>query len=646
MQNNGFVLLNGRTSSDSPAQYTCTHIGRSTVDLGWINSSSVADVKDLKVIQEENPSDHFPFLIWLFYAQANSSETPIWHSQVRTLRWNPNQKETYKSALRHSEKIAANYAEESTNQLSSKLLSAIKEAAQSSEMIARTRQHHKNSQDWYDKECREKQLKVKQLFKNCKEAAFEKAEMEKYKSAKTEYKKMINHKKSKNQEKIRNKLANVKNTCEFWYTIRGFRSAHGNENPISLDSWEQFYNLNLPPEEKDDTLFYGVAHPTVDAEFTMEELDSAIARAKNNKAPGPDSIQNEFIKNLPFNWKLYVLCLLNKVLREEIMPNNWFSTLITLIHKKGDKMDHQNYRGIALVNHIAKLLTSMINARLSKRVEDNVIVPEAQAGFRPGRGCLDNLFSLVAALNCRLRQKKATQFLLFVDFKRAFDTVSHKLLWQKLFEVGPSAKMVRLLKNIYSTAHLKLQVNGQLSKEFKINEGVLQGELLSPLLFIIFIADLEKFLRENDCEGTNIDGYMDILLLLYADDLVIMASSEADLQSKIDLLNKYCKQNQLQVNTAKTKVLVCRRGGKLPGDPHFFYGNNELEITNKYDYLGLKISTTGFSRTTANEAILKAKMAVNAAHPLLIRSRTDSYDCITKIFDSIVAATLLYAAPI
>lgn len=142
----------------------------------------------------------------------------------------------------------------------------------------------------------------------------------------------------------------------------------------------------------------------------------------------------------------------------------------------------------------------MINSRLSKWMEDNNILPDAQAGFRRGRGCLDNLFSLAATLNCRLRQKKALQFLLFVDFKRAFDSVNHKLLWMKLFEIGPSAKMVRLLRNIYNTAHLKLLINGMLSKNFKINEGVLQGELLSPLLFIIFIADLEKFLRQHGCE--------------------------------------------------------------------------------------------------------------------------------------------------
>ena len=89
---------------------------------------------------------------------------------------------------------------------------------------------------------------------------------------------------------------------------------------------------------------------------------------------------------------------------------------------------------------------------------------------------------------------------------------------------GYSAKLIRLLRNIYSSAHFKLRRNNRTFQNFNINEGVLQGELLSPLLFLNVIADLETFLRENKCEGTNIDGLMDIPLLLYADDFAGLVS--------------------------------------------------------------------------------------------------------------------------
>lgn len=157
---------------------------------------------------------------------------------------------------------------------------------------------------------------------------------------------------------------------------------------------------------------------------------------------------------------------------------------------------------------------------------------------------------------------------------------------------------------------------------------------------------MEDFLRENDCEKVNIDGIIDILLLLDADDLVIFASIASDLQRKIHLLKLFCEKLLLQVNIEKTKILICRRGGKSPGNLHFFYGTNELEVTNSFEYLGPKISPAEFSRTTTLAAINKVKSAFNSVHTLLIRSKTDSIECISKLFDIIIAAILLYASPI
>lgn len=94
---------------------------------------------------------------------------------------------------------------------------------------------------------------------------------------------------------------NVRNFCDFGNTIRRFRTTRGPENPIPMDAQEHFYCRNLPSVKNDSTKFYGVCHPIIDADFTMEELDKAISRAKNSKSPGPNGTQNEFLKNLPFN---------------------------------------------------------------------------------------------------------------------------------------------------------------------------------------------------------------------------------------------------------------------------------------------------------------------------------------------------------
>lgn len=117
--------------------------------------------------------------------------------------------------------------------------------------------------------------------------------------------------------------------------------------------------------------------------------------------------------------------------------------------------------------------------------------------------------------------------------------------------------MVRLLRNIYNTAAFSVKSNNEVTRKLWSSEGVLQREILSPLLFVLFIVDLEDFRRENGCEGINIDGIIDLLLLLYADDLAILSSSEKDLNKKLDLLFQYCQANKLAINVSKTKIICC-----------------------------------------------------------------------------------------
>lgn len=367
------------------------------------------------------------------------------------------------------------------------------------------------------------------------------------------------------------KLASIKNSADFWATIKKYKKRPvSSAISINMETWNSYYNLITPPKKQDDTTFFGVLDLSLDLDFTMEELNTALKHSKPNKAAGPDKMKNEFCKSLPSNWKYYFLCLFNKVLDTETIPSNWFSTLITMIHKKGDHSDPSNYRGIALVNHITKVFTYMLNKRLEKWARETGTIPEAQAGFQAKKGCMDNLFNLLSAINIQLRQPLAKLFILFVDFRRAFDSINHQLLWMKLHNLGVSAKLVRLLRKMYSFATFKVQSNGITSKEFEVGEGVLQGEILSPLLFILFISDLEEFFRNNGCLGINIDGRNDILSLLYADDLALLAYSKADLQKILNLLMQYCQANKLTVNANKTKII-----SRLPRDLNFFYGEQK-----------------------------------------------------------------------
>ena len=94
----------------------------------------------------------------------------------------------------------------------------------------------------------------------------------------------------------------------------------------------------------------------------------------------------------------------------------------------------------------------------------------------------------------------------------------------------------------------------------RVTRGVLQGEILSPILFALFLSDIETFLRERGCRGVSIDSSSEILLLAYADDIVILSNTRLELRRQLNALNSYCEINKLQINTSKTQIVPFREG--------------------------------------------------------------------------------------
>ena len=221
----------------------------------------------------------------------------------------------------------------------------------------------------------------------------------------------------------------------------------------------------------------------------------------------------------------------------------------------------------------------------------------------------------------------------------------HSILWSKLYSLGISAKFIRILKYIYDHAAFSVKIDDIFSKNFDITEGVLQGEVLSPLIFVLFICDFELFLRNRGMEGVNIDGYVDLLQLLYADDAVALTISPVRMQRLICLINEYCMINRLVVNTDKTKIVHFRRGGRC-NDTIFYMNNHVIETVDSYMYLGVKFVSSSLGRGATLNAISKARSAIGAAMQLLSNCKTDSWECKVKIFESTIASTLLYSAQV
>ncbi|CAD6227331.1 GSCOCG00011986001-RA-CDS [Cotesia congregata] len=401
MTESSLIVINGRSFSDRPSKHTCLHINKSTIDFVWANVSALSIIYDLEILQIENPSDHFPLLLQLYYDEPPLTQATIENKNREMFQWTSTGEDEYRARMTWSDKVAL-INNDNLDEINNILITENKIAAEAAGMKKQLKGLHrlKRSQLWYDDECKQGKQELAKLFKSYKKAGFQGQAKELYVQAKKKQKALVKRKKQQVREQQLNNLANTNKPSDFWKTVSRFKSHPGTgKNPISIQAWENFYENNIPNREEDTTTYYGVLDPNLDCEFTLSELNRVLNKSKSNKATGPDGVKNEHLKNLPENWKLYILCLFNKTLEKETVPSDWFSAAISLIHKKGNDQD----RPIALINHIAKLFTGLLNYRIEKWAEKAKIFPECQAGFRSGRGCLDNLYVLHSVIQFRLR---------------------------------------------------------------------------------------------------------------------------------------------------------------------------------------------------------------------------------------------------
>lgn len=647
MERNSMILLNGRMRGDHPGNFTyVSHNGKSTIDLVWAHFDSLRFCSNLEILNTVTKSDHFPLLLNLnmnvYNGQSNSN---LKRREWTKFNWDSEIAGNFRKLMEFDPRVQPPRGL-TTTELSWRFINAVTYASDRTHVTTkgRFRTNVSKNPEWFDKECSYQKRKVASKLRQCRLNNFEEIAKEEYLSAKKTYRNLTKTKKRSFFDKITLHLSHCKDSKEFWIAINKFRKPRSHENKIPAELWSKYLREIYPRVPSNEVFLYGVAHPTLDAEISLEELERCVQKCKLNKAPGTDGIRNEIFKVLPQNWMLYLLTLFNKILETETVPEVWGNLKLKMIPKKGDLSRPENYRGIALVNCIVKLFTNIICDRLTTWCESNKLLPESQSGFRGGRGCIDNLFVLQALICNHLRLEKRKMYAVFVDFKRAFDSVSHELLWIRLLELGISAKLIRIIKNLYDRSVIAIEIDKTLTESVSLNTGVLQGETLSPLLFILFIADLEDFLARKNIKGVSINGNLDIRSLQFADDLVLFADTAVQAQNVLHALHDYTKEKQLVVNTNKTKVLIFKRG--RTAKCKFHYGNDIIEVVKEYQYLGVTFSSSGLFLKNVKNVVRKANVAMGSVFSTLVKSKLNHWESRLKLMNAVFGNTLLYAAVI
>ncbi|CAB1116295.1 unnamed protein product [Ectocarpus sp. CCAP 1310/34] len=257
----------------------------------------------------------------------------------------------------------------------------------------------------------------------------------------------------------------------------------------------------------------------------------------------------------------------------------------THTHKKCDQSNCNNYRGISLLSHVGKVPIKIITNRLSAFCEASNILPEEQCGFRPGRSTVDMLF-VVRRLQELGRRKKIPLYMCFVDLNKAYDSVDREMLRKVLARAGIPAKLIKVISQFHDGMRARVRMDGgELSDWFFVTQGVRQGCVLSPLLFIIFFAEVLEVvvirfsedyvvLRNLVCleEGkTEAGGGGETPLdrvrravwgMLYADDAGVVSRSAEGLARMMTIIVEVFGEFGLTVSEKKTETLLMRAKDK------------------------------------------------------------------------------------
>ena len=293
----------------------------------------------------------------------------------------------------------------------------------------------------------------------------------------------------------------------------------------------------------------------IDEEINDEEITAQIKRLKKKKAAGEDKIQNEALIYMEGKAKIKWMESLKQIWNEMAIPKRWRKAVISPIFKKGDNSNPSSYRGISLLDTSYKVYASILTKRISDEVEDKGLLPESQAGFRKSRSTIDNIYALNYLVEKVINQPGGVLYAFFIDFSAAFDTIDRNLLWDKMQKFGISRGLIDRVKDIYKVTTCTVRIGDIETKEFLTTKGLRQGCPLIPILFALYIADLDQVLEKGQAGGVVIGKYK-VMSLAYADDIVILAKTVREMIEMLGRLERYIKKRKLYLNVEKSKMMV------------------------------------------------------------------------------------------
>ena len=359
--------------------------------------------------------------------------------------------------------------------------------------------------------------------------------------------------------------------------------------------------------------------PQLDAPITAMEVFKAIRKLKMGKAPGEDGILTDILKTAADavnNSKLRggnavvdaLVLMFNFVFDKGVWPERWGTGIIFPLHKHDSRLDPSNYRPITLLSVVGKLFGVVVNARLSAFSEATNSLSDEQGGFRPNRGTPDQVFLLREVLASR-KERGLPTFATYIDARKAYDTVWREDAYVRIYESGVRGKLWRQLQAMHSGLTRRVMHPLGMTDCFNVDRGVAQGAVESPWVYANFIDGLAKELKARNL-GVPIAGRR-VALLMYADDIVMLAATQRELELMNRIASRFAQQHRFQFNGEKSGVMLfnVKLAAKAAAQSaRWTLFGERVEVKDSYVYLGTITPGDGMSWTAhLKAAIAKAR---------------------------------------
>jgi len=406
---------------------------------------------------------------------------------------------------------------------------------------------------------------------------------------------------------LKNEIKHSKNTFfskafvtgsskEKWNKIRKFAAINDknvvNSTSLHSDDLANYFSTILSVNEKDPPLQCIDAKPNTFYAFPTSESEilEIILSLKNKKC-------HHFLDIPLFLWRIAakpisepLTFLSNQMFTSATFPTICKQSHLTPIFKKGDNNMPENYRPVSSLHNLSKIFERLLLKRMTHFINLNNLLPDCQYGFRQNFSTKDAVLSLLLKIE-KNGSKNLKTCCIFLDLSKAFDKVNHSLLLHNLRMMGFRGLFGNLLESFLSNRSFRTKFNGNFSNQFKITRGVPQGSIISPMLYSLYVSDMQKI-------GADI--------IQYADDSTILIPYRhvEDLQEKINIIgervNNYINSKNLSLNTNKTEIM-------LFGETHtktLDFINNKIPVAQHTKFLGVHIDTKRKFHTHAHLSIL------------------------------------------